>query len=86
MEPLTQAGIFGCLLIFIVLGPTLPVSFRGIPGYDASADEGTPGAGRNRGSVNFKVYVPSNDRRSIVSEEHTVSQDQFIRYAITGSL
>jgi hypothetical protein len=71
---------------YIVLGPTQPVSFGGNPGYDASADDGTPGDGRKPGSVNFKVYVPSSDHRSIVSEEHTVSQDQFVRYAITGSL
>jgi hypothetical protein len=71
---------------YIVLGPTQPVSFRGNPGYAASADDGTPGTGRNPGSVNFKVYVPTSDHRSIVSEEHDVSQDQFVRYAITGSL
>lgn len=71
---------------YIVLGPTQPVSFRGKPGYDASADDGTPGARRNPGSVNFTVYVPTSDHRSIVTEVHTVSQDQFVRYAITGSL
>ena len=71
---------------YIVLGPTQPVSFRGNPGFDASAFVGTPGGGRNPGSVNFKVYVPTSDHRSIVSEEHTVSQDQFVHYAITGSL
>lgn len=71
---------------YIVLGPTQPVSFRGNPGFDALADDGMPGTGRNPGSVNFKVYVPTSDHRSIVTEEHTVSQDQFVRYAITGSL
>lgn len=71
---------------YIVLGPTQPVSFRGSPGHQETADDGTPGSGRNPGSVNFKVYVPTSDHRSAISVEHTVSQDQFVRYAITGSL
>ena len=69
---------------YIVLGPTRPVSFRGNPGHVESADDVTRESGRNPGSVNFKVYVPTSDHRSAVSKEHNVSQDQFVRYAITG--
>ena len=70
---------------YIVLGPTQPVSFRGNTGHVESADGATNEYGRYPGSVNFKIYVPTSDHRSTTSEEHNVSQDQFVRYAITGS-
>lgn len=71
---------------YIVLGPTQPVSLRTSPSHDGPSNKSPTGIGRNPGSVNFKVYVPTSDHRSIMSEEHTVSQDQFVRFAITGSL
>ena len=69
-----------------MLGTTRPVSLRASTVSEALTDEGPGRVQRNPGSVNFKVFVPTNDHRSAFSREHTVTQDQFVRYAISGSL
>jgi len=71
---------------YIVLGTSRPVSLRASTVSEALTDEGPGRVQRNPGSVNFKVFVPTNDHRSAFSREHTVTQDQFVRYAISGSL
>ena len=71
---------------YIVLGETQPVSLRVSTTSEATTDEGQGGVQRHPGSVNFKVFVPTSDHRSTFSHEHTVTQDQFVRYAISGSL
>jgi len=70
---------------YIVLGVTQPVSLRASNFSEASTDEGPGRVQRHPGSVNFKVFLPTNDHRSTFSHEHTVTQDQFVRYAISGS-
>ena len=71
---------------YIALGATQPVSLRAITASEASTDEGLGRVQRHPGSVNFKVFVPTSDHKSTLSYEHTVTQDQFVRYAISGSL
>jgi hypothetical protein len=71
---------------YIVLGATKPVSLRASTASEASTDEGLGRVQRHPGSVNFKVFVPTSDHKSTLSHEHTVTQDQFVRYAISGSL
>lgn len=70
---------------YVVLGPTQPVSLRANSASDAAVDDSFGRAQRNPGSVNFRIFVPTTDHRSVVSGEHTVTQDQFVRYAISGS-
>lgn len=70
---------------YVVLGPTQPVSYR-TSGSNVPSDKASGNPRRNPGSVKFKVYVPTGGSSSSPSEEHSVSQDQFVRYAITGSL
>ena len=71
---------------YVVLGATQPVSLRASTASEASTDEGLGGVQRHPGSVNFKVFLPTSDHRSTFSHEQTVTQDQFVRYAISGSL
>jgi hypothetical protein len=71
---------------YVVLGPTRPVSFRA----DIDIGGAANGTKKNRierdpGSVRFKIFEPTNDHRSVLTNEHTVSQDEFVRFAITGS-
>jgi hypothetical protein len=39
---------------------------------------------RNPGSVTYRIYTPNHAFGSDLSEEITVSQDEFVRFAITG--
>lgn len=70
---------------YVVLGPSQPVSLRASSASEATMDDSLGRADRNPGSVNFRIFVPTTDHRSIISREHTVTQDQFVRYAISGS-
>jgi hypothetical protein len=71
---------------YVVLGQTRPVSIRSGAASDAAEDASPGRAVRHPGFVNFRILVPTNDHRSIIASEHTVTQDQFVRYAISGSL
>lgn len=66
---------------FVDLGVTRPVSVK------TSVD---PGTGltrvlRDPGSVHYKIYRPGHSHSSVLSEEATVTQDEFVRFAISGT-
>lgn len=68
---------------YVVLGPTKPVTLRS---GSNSSTEAADSANRDPGSVNFMIYMPTDNHGSVVSHEHTVTQDHFVRYAISGKL
>jgi hypothetical protein len=68
---------------YVVIGPTRPVSLRSGSSLESRSDGGLS---RDPGSVNFKIYVPTSDHASVIAHEHTVTQDQFALYSITGRL
>lgn len=68
---------------YVVIGPSMPATSQ--PGRNSNAEDSNS-AIRNPGSVNFKIYTPTSNHGSVIAEEHTVTQDQFVRYAITGKL
>ena len=72
---------------YVVIGPSRPVSLRSasVKSADTSTDDADL-ANRDPGSVNFKIYHPTSDDGSVIIEEHTITQDQFVRYAISGQL
>ena len=69
---------------YVVIGATEPVSLRTISGVEASNESAGYAVDRYPGSVAFNIYVPSEGIGSILSSEHTVTQDEFVRFAITG--
>lgn len=68
---------------FVDIGPTRPVSLRSSSSLESSLDEGLS---RDPGSVHFRIYVPTSDHGIVIAHEYTVTQDQFVRYAISGRL
>jgi len=66
---------------YVVIGPSRPVTLR--PGSNFST-EAADSANRDPGSVNFKIYIPTSNHGSVIAQEHTVTQDYFVRYAILG--
>jgi hypothetical protein len=69
---------------YVVIGKTRPVSLR-VFNEEASDFMKT---NRDPGLVTFKIYVPDpeSDIKSICIKEVTSTQDEFIRFAISGKL
>ena len=65
---------------FVDLGATKPVSLK--TALDPATGSNT--VVRNPGSVKYKIYRPGPNYSSIASEEVTVTQDEFVRFAISG--
>lgn len=68
---------------YVVIGPSRPVTLRS---GSNSSPKGKDSSARDPGSVNFKIYIPRGNQGSVVTQEHTVTQDDFVRYAISGKL
>ncbi len=68
---------------FLVIGPSRPVTLQ--PGSTSSARNDVR-TDRDPGQINFKIYVPTKNHGSVIDQEHTVTQDDFVRYAISGRL
>jgi len=68
---------------YVVVGQTRPVSSRPSSSLESYTEDGL---NRDPGSVSFRIYLPTSTHGSAVAHEHIVTQDQFVRYAICGSL
>jgi hypothetical protein len=68
---------------YVVIGHSKPAISQ--PGRDLSLEDSNS-TNRNQGSVNIKIYMPTSDHGSVLSGEYTVTQEQFVLYAISGRL
>ncbi|MCP9888904.1 hypothetical protein KBY96_13310, partial [Cyanobium sp. ATX 6A2] len=68
---------------YVVIGQSRPVSLRSGSNLKAGVDDS---ANRDPGLVNFKIYKPTTNHGSVIEQEHTVTQDGFVRFAISGKL
>ena len=66
---------------FVDLGVTRPVSVK--PSVDPMT--GLTRVLRDPGSVHYRLYRPGHSQSSVLSEEATVTQDEFVRFAISGT-
>lgn len=67
---------------YVNLGVTRPVALK------TSVDPvtGLTKVSRDPGSVHCRIYRPIPSHSSVLSEEVTVTQDEFVRFAISGTL
>ena len=79
----TWGDILDAIEFYVVIGKTTPVSTKVSNAQETPAETEVT---RNSGLVNFRLYIPTKDHGSTVDKEYTVTQDQFVRYAISGSL
>ena len=79
----TWGDVLDAIDFYLVIGPSRPVTLRSASNSRARVDSKS---NRDPGSVNFKIYVPTSNHGSVIAQEYTVSQDHFVRYAISGNL
>lgn len=68
---------------YVVIGQSRPVTMRSGSNLKAGFDDG---ANRDPGLVSFRIYTPTTNHGSAIEQEHTVTQDCFVRFAISGEL
>lgn len=76
----TWGGILELIDFYVVIGETKGVTVRKYKDQET----GSRKVERSSGLVTYKVYHPDQGCNSILSSEHTVTQDEFVRFAISG--